>query len=68
MSCLTKNTKDQLWNVCRQMRPKSQAKEFSGTVKEVLGTCNAVGCTVDGQNPIDLTAGVDDGSFVVPKE
>ena len=31
-------TKDQLWNICRQMRPKSQAKEFGGTVKEVLGT------------------------------
>merc|ERR1719269_376458 len=40
-------TKDQLFSVCRQMRYKSQAKEFKGTVKEVLGTCNAVGCTVD---------------------
>ena len=59
-------SKDQLWNICRQMRPKSQAKEFKGTVKEVLGTCKAVGCTVDGQDPADLTTGVDDGSFETP--
>merc|ERR1711920_1039835 len=44
-------TKDQLMNIVRQMRPKSQAKEFKGTVKEVLGTCNAVGCTIDGMKP-----------------
>eukprot|EP00438_Fugacium_kawagutii_P022309 Skav233989 [mRNA] locus=scaffold1008:925402:928009:+ [translate_table: standard] len=26
-------------------------KEFKGTAKEILGTCFAVGCTVDGQKP-----------------
>mgnify|MGYP001199586030 CR=1 FL=1 len=25
-----------------------------GTCKEVLGTANAVGCTIDGSNPISL--------------
>merc|ERR1712051_859961 len=34
-------TKDQLFAIVRQMRYKSLAKEFKGTVKEVLGTCNA---------------------------
>ena len=29
----------------------SQRKEFKGTAKEILGTCFAVGCTVDGQKP-----------------
>merc|ERR1712183_1084031 len=52
-------TKDQLFNIVRQMRYKSQAKEFKGTVKEVLGTCNAVGCTVDGQQPISLQTAID---------
>merc|ERR1712060_97911 len=53
-------TKDQLFNVVRQMRPKSLAKEFKGTVKEVLGTCFAVGCTVDGQAPRALHQAIDD--------
>ena len=28
-------------------------EENSGTVKEILGSCNAVGCTVDGMDPKD---------------
>ena len=46
------------------MRPKSLAKEFKGTVKEILGSCNAVGCTVDGMDPKDSaddTVPVEDG-------
>merc|ERR1712107_889095 len=31
-------TKQQLFDIVRQMRPKSLAKEFKGTVKEALGT------------------------------
>jgi len=27
------------------------AKELAGTVKEILGTCVSVGCTVDGKDP-----------------
>eukprot|EP01084_Bolivina_argentea_P038655 71487_1 len=38
-------------DIARIMRPKSMAKEFSGTVKEVLGTAKSVGCTVEGQDP-----------------
>merc|ERR1711870_76467 len=52
-------TKEQLFNVVRQMRYKSQARAFKGTVKEVLGTCNAVGCTVDGQKPMTLQKMID---------
>merc|ERR1719220_3119997 len=32
------------------MAPRSMAKEFSGTMKEVLGTAQSVGCTVDGMD------------------
>merc|ERR1712137_548486 len=43
-----------LYQVARTMRPRSMAKTFSGTVKEMLGTCVSVGCTVEGEDPRDL--------------
>ena len=61
-------TKETIFNICRQMKGKSQAREFWGTVKEVLGTCRAVGCTVDGQQPEDIQQAIDDGEFECPKE
>merc|ERR1712129_679255 len=61
-------TKEQLFNVVRQMRYKSQAKNFKGTVKEVLGTCNAVGCTVEGQKPMSLQKAIDDDEFECPEQ
>merc|ERR1711977_140624 len=60
--------KDTLFNVARQMRFKSQAKEFKGTVKEMLGTAFAVGCTVDGMKPMDFMAGIDSGDIACPAE
>eukprot|EP01127_Copromyxa_protea_P004547 TRINITY_DN143_c0_g1_i2.p2 TRINITY_DN143_c0_g1~~TRINITY_DN143_c0_g1_i2.p2 ORF type:complete len:169 (+),score=47.54 TRINITY_DN143_c0_g1_i2:41-547(+) len=49
--------------VAAVMRPRSLAKEFKGTVKEVLGTAKSVGCTVEGADPIDILARVDEGEF-----
>merc|ERR1739844_697514 len=43
-----KITMDQVIEIAKKMRPKSYAAEFSGTVKEVLGTCVSIGNTVDG--------------------
>merc|ERR1712183_661399 len=60
-------TKAQFFSIVRQMRPKSLAKEFKGTCKEVLGTCNAVGCSVDGQKPQDLQQAIDNDEWDVPK-
>jgi large subunit ribosomal protein L12e len=54
-------TFDQVKNIAKKMRDKSLARELKGTVKEVLGTCLAVGITVDGKNPKDVTAEVDSG-------
>merc|ERR1712083_349817 len=59
-------TKDTIFTIARQMRAKSLAKEFKGTVKEVLGTCNAVGCTVDGMAPIEIQEAIDNGEFTCP--
>ena len=61
-------SKDALFNIARQMRFKSQAKEFKGTVREILGTAFAIGCKIDGKKPMDLLAAMDEGEFAVPEE
>ena len=55
---------DQVLKVAEQMREanKSLAKEFSGTVKEVLGTCVSLGCTVEKQSPKAIQAEIDEGA------
>lgn len=45
----------------RIMKPKSLAKTLAACAKEILGTAQSVGCTVDGQNPHDIIEGIDDG-------
>merc|ERR1712050_681469 len=47
-------SKERLFHVARSMKHKSVAKEFKGTVKEILGTAFSIGCQVDGCNPKDL--------------
>ncbi|KAL5717930.1 60S ribosomal protein L12 [Ranunculus cassubicifolius] len=42
---------DHVIEIAKIMRPRSMAKELAGTVKEILGTCVSVGCTVDGKDP-----------------
>ncbi|UVC54501.1 60S ribosomal protein L12 [Theileria orientalis] len=61
-------TWDQVMGVARTMRPTSMAKSMRGTVKEILGTCNAIGCTVDNQKPRDLQTKIDNGELEVPNE
>lgn len=57
---------EQVYDVARKMRVKSRAKEFKGTVKEILGTCNSVGCTVDGKKPTVIQEMIDSGELIVP--
>lgn len=59
---------EQIYEIARTMREKSMAKEFSGTVKEILGTCVSVGCTVDGKDCRDVQAEIDSGDLVCPEE
>uniref|UniRef100_A0A1D1Y1S0 60S ribosomal protein L12 n=1 Tax=Anthurium amnicola TaxID=1678845 RepID=A0A1D1Y1S0_9ARAE len=59
---------DEIIEIARQMRPKSFAKSLKGVVKEILGTCNSVGCTVDGQSPKDLSDSIEAGEVEVPDE
>ena len=42
---------------------KSLSKDFSGTVKQVLGSCMSCGCTVDGESPKVITAKINSGEI-----
>ena len=50
-------TFDQVLKIARLVEAdgRSQSKTFQGTVKQVLGTCLTVGCTVDGKSPKVVT-------------
>ena len=61
-------TLDAVISIARILRTKSMAKKLVGTVKEVLGTAFAVGCTVNGQSPKDLQAQIDAGDLTIPAE
>ena len=52
---------DDVVAIARLMRPKSYAATFTGTVKEILGTCVSIGCTVDKKSPKDVQQAIDDG-------
>jgi len=61
-------TLDEVIDIARTMRSKSLAKELSGTVKEILGTAQSVGCTIDGQAPHDVIDGINAGEVDIPSE
>merc|ERR1711862_136905 len=61
-------TLDQVIEIARQMRERSMARELAGTVKEILGTCNSIGCSVNGESPRDIQAGISDGEIEIPDE
>jgi large subunit ribosomal protein L12e len=61
-------TLDQVIGIARTMRFKSMAKKLEGTVKEILGSCYAIGCTVNGKTPADITAEINAGTITIPEE
>ena len=56
-------TMDQVKEIARILRPRSLAREFSGTVKEILGTCFSIGCTVDQKHPKVVQEEVSNGVY-----
>ncbi|KAJ1814320.1 hypothetical protein LPJ75_002824, partial [Coemansia sp. RSA 2598] len=60
---------DDVISVAKIMREanKSFARELKGTVKEILGTCFSVGCTVDGESPVDIQQKIDEGEIEIPE-
>lgn len=61
-------TFDEIIAIARQMRARSMANQLKGTVKEILGTAQSVGCKVDGQHPHDIIEKVNSGEYAVPEK
>lgn len=59
---------DDVLAIARQMRNRSMSRQLSGTVKEILGTCQSVGCTIEGRPPHDLIDDINGGDQEVPEE
>eukprot|EP01054_Gregarina_sp_Poly1_P003146 Gregarina_sp_Poly_1__3145@NODE_188_length_11674_cov_170_092100_g167_i0_p3_GENE_NODE_188_length_11674_cov_170_092100_g167_i0NODE_188_length_11674_cov_170_092100_g167_i0_p3_ORF_typecomplete_len169_score30_21Ribosomal_L11/PF00298_19/1_1e04Ribosomal_L11/PF00298_19/2_2e21Ribosomal_L11_N/PF03946_14/4_1e18_NODE_188_length_11674_cov_170_092100_g167_i01104011546 len=62
---------DTIVDIARQMRAAERgivSRTLTGTVKEILGTANAVGCTVDGKKPTDVQKAIDAGEITVPAQ
>ncbi|TSK16239.1 60S ribosomal protein L12 [Bagarius yarrelli] len=57
---------DEIVNIARIMRPRSIARELSGTIKEILGTAQSVGCTIDGRPPHDVIDDINSGKQECP--
>jgi large subunit ribosomal protein L12e len=50
------------------MRHKTLAKDLANGVKEILGTAQSIGCTIDGQPPHDIIDGINSGEVEIPDE
>ena len=61
-------TLDEIVDIARTMKSKSLSKELSGCVKEILGTAQSIGCTVDGQPPHDIVDGINSGEVEIPSQ
>ena len=59
---------DEILEIARTMRSRSMARALSGTVKEILGTCHSVGCTIDGEHPHDVIENISSGKQEIPTE
>ena len=47
---------------------RSMARELKGSVKEILGTCVSVGCTVDGKPPQEVSNAITAGEIEIPEK
>ncbi|EPR79546.1 60S ribosomal protein L12 [Spraguea lophii 42_110] len=52
----------------RKVATKAYSKTLTGTVKQVLGTCLSVGCTVEGKNPKTVIREINEGMVTLPAE
>ncbi len=58
-------TFEQVKNIAKKMKEKTLSRDFKGSVKEALGTCLAVGITVDGKSPKVITEAVESGKLAL---
>jgi len=59
---------EEIYKIARIMRPRSLSKKFEGTVLEILGTAQSVGCQVEGEDPHDIIDQIHGGDLTVPDE
>ncbi|XP_011800910.1 PREDICTED: 60S ribosomal protein L12-like [Colobus angolensis palliatus] len=59
-------TFDEIINIPRQMQHQSLARELTGTIKEILGTAQSVGCHVDGCHPHGIIDDINSGAVECP--
>ncbi|XP_018414839.1 PREDICTED: 60S ribosomal protein L12 [Nanorana parkeri] len=59
-------TFDEVVAIARQMRHRSLARELSGTIKEILGTSQSVGCNIDGRPAHDVIDDINSGDIECP--
>lgn len=50
------------------MRERSLAKSLAGTVKEILGTCVSVGCTINGEKAREIQRKITDNEITIPEK
>lgn len=53
---------NEMVNIARQMHHRSLARKLSGTIKEILGIAQSVGCDVDGCHPHDIIDDINSGA------
>lgn len=58
-------TLEDVVGIAKVMRPRSMARNLSGTVKEILGTAQSVGCTVESRPPHDLINDINTGAMTI---
>ena len=56
---------DDVIDIARKIKHKAYAKDFKGTVKQVVGTCVSIGCTIDGKKPQEVTALIDSNNYEI---
>ena len=61
-------TFDEVLDIARTMRSKSLAKNLANGAKEILGTAQSIGCTIDGRPPHDIIDDINSGEIEVPEE
>jgi large subunit ribosomal protein L12e len=59
---------DTIIDIARQMRHKSVSKTLAGTVKEVLGTAQAMGALCEGQDSKVIQKKITSGEIPIPNE
>ena len=60
-----KITMDQVVGIAKEIRPRSMAASFTGTVLEILGTAVSIGCSIDGKPPKEVQKSIKRGEIKV---